>query len=230
MKHEPVLSPAEAARRRGVVTVDIISDVVCPWCYVGKRNLEAAVERSGRAVELHWRPFQLDPTIPPAGLDRHAYLMGKFGSLDKIDAIHTRLTDMGREIGIPFRFDAILRAPNTLDAHRVIRWAASSGHQNAVVEALFRAYFVEGHDIGNRAELVRIAAECGMDGTNVHRLLASGSDATDVREEIATAGRLGVSGVPFFILAGRYAVPGAQSAEVLAAAIAKAAEPPSAQP
>ncbi len=226
MKHEPVVSPAEAARRRGTVTIDVISDVVCPWCYVGKRRLEAAVATAGLQVELHWRPFQLDPTIPPAGLDRNAYLTGKFGSLDKVEAIHERLTETGSEVGIPFRFQAITRAPNTLDAHRVIRWAASDGRQDAVVEALFRAYFVEGRDIGDSKELVSIAGACGMDETTVHRLLASGTNAADVREEIATAGRLGVSGVPFFIFAGRYAVPGAQAPDVLAAAIAKAAEAP----
>ena len=226
MKHEPLVSPAEAARRRGVVSIDVISDVVCPWCYVGKRRLEAAVASAGLAVELHWRPFQLDPTIPPAGLDRTAYLTGKFGSLDKIDTIHRRLTETGLEVGLPFRFEAITRAPNTLDAHRVIRWAASDGVQDAVVEALFRAYFVEGQDIGDGKTLVRIAGSCRMDENRVHRLLASGTDLSEVREEIATAGRLGVSGVPFFIFAGRFAVPGAQNPDVLAAAISKAAEAP----
>lgn len=220
------VSPAEAARRAGIVAIDIISDVVCPWCYVGKRRLEAAIARSGRPVELHWRPFQLDPSIPPAGFDRQTYLKEKFGSMDKVSTIHDRLSETGREVGVPFRFDIITRSPNTLDAHRLIRWAASSGHQGAVVEALFRAYFVEGRDLGSASELVRIAAACGMDDTHVHRLLASGTDLAEVRDEIATASRLGVTGVPFFIFAGRYAVPGAQSADVFAAAISKAAEPP----
>jgi predicted DsbA family dithiol-disulfide isomerase len=226
MKHEPMVSPAETARRRGTVTVDVISDVVCPWCYVGKRRLEAAVAKAELPVELHWRPFQLDPTIPSTGLDRNAYLTGKFGSLDKVAAIHERLAETGRAVNIPFRFDAITRAPNTLDAHRLIRWASSGGRQDAVVEALFRAYFIEGRDIGDSKDLVRIAGSCGMDEITVHRLLASGADSADVQEEVATAGRLGVTGVPFFIFAGRYAVPGAQDADVLAAAIVKAKEAP----
>lgn len=219
------ISPAEAARRRGTVTIDVISDVVCPWCYVGKRRLEAAMAETELPVELHWRPFQLDATIPPAGLDREAYMTNKFGSAEKIAAIHARLADTGREVGIPFQFDRIKRSPNTLDAHRLIRWAASSGLQDQVVEALFSAYFTEGVDIGRAGELVRIAGRCGMDETNVHRMLASGTDLREVRDEIATAARLGVTGVPFFIFAGRYAVPGAQGADVLAAAIAKAGDP-----
>ena len=216
------LPPAREALNSGVVTVDVVSDVVCPWCYVGKRRLEAAIGKSGEAVEVRWRPFQLDPTIPPMGLDRRTYLAGKFGDPAKLDAVHARLTATGAEIGIPFAFDRIARSPNTLDAHRLIRWSASAGRQGEIVEALFHGYFVEGLDIGDSKVLRDIAGRCGMDETLVHRLLASGSDNEDVRQEIATAVRLGVSGVPFFIFAGRYAVPGAQDADVLAAAIAKA--------
>jgi predicted DsbA family dithiol-disulfide isomerase len=218
------LTPAREALSRGIVTIDVISDVVCPWCYVGKRRLEAAISQSGQTVEVHWRPFQLDPTIPAGGLDREAYLTGKFGSMKKVAAIHDQLTTIGAEVDIPFAFERITRSPNTLDAHRIIRWSASSNVQGAVVEALFRAYFVEGRDIGNRGVLAEIAAASGMDAAIVARLFAAGSDERDVREEIATAVRLGVSGVPFFILAGRYAVPGAQSPDVLAAAITKASE------
>lgn len=217
-------SPAEAALARGVVTIDVVSDVVCPWCYVGKRRLETAIAKAGGDVEIHWRPFQLDPTIPPTGLDRRESMIGKFGSAEKIDAIHQRLAETGRAVGIDFDFEAIRRSPNTLDAHRLIRWAASDDRQGSVVEALFHAYFVAGRDIGDARELVRIGGACGMDEALVHRLLASSSDVTEVRDEIATAARLGVSGVPFFIFAGRYAVPGAQDPAVLAAAIARARE------
>ena len=237
---DPAPSPARAALAHRVVSVDIVSDVVCPWCYLGKRRLEAAIRDAGTPVEIHWRPFQLDPTVPPTGLDRTAYMLGKFGDQAKIDAADARLTEAGAVLGLTFAFDRITRAPNTLDAHRLIRWAAAMaqsggagqpalagqpgmpGQQDAVVEALFRAYFTDGRDIGDRKVLVEIAAAEGLDPTLVHRLLASGADEADTREEIASAMRLGVTGVPFFIFAGRYAVPGAQEPRVLAGAIAKA--------
>ncbi|MDX7950999.1 DsbA family oxidoreductase [Lichenihabitans sp. Uapishka_5] len=219
---EPDPSPARAALDGGIVTIDVVSDVVCPWCYLGKRRLEAAVAMADGPVAIHWRPFQLDPTVPPTGLERQAYLQNKLGDQVKIDAIHDRLTETGAAVGIPFAFDRISRAPNTLDAHRLIRWAATTGRQEAVVEALFSAYFIEGQDIGDRKILVGLAGTAGLDATLVHRLLMSGTDEADTRAEIASAVRLGVSGVPFFIFAGKYAVPGAQDASVLAGAIAKA--------
>lgn len=217
-------SLAEAAPAAGVVTIDVVSDVVCPWCYLGKQRLEAAVAGAGVPVAIRWRPFQLDPTVPPTGLDRDAYMLGKFGDPAKIEAIHARLTEAGAAVGLAFAFDRIARAPNTLDAHRLIRWAATKDRQGKVVEALFRAYFAEGRDIGDRKVLVEIAAAHGLDATLVHRLLASGTDEADTRAEIASAVRLGVGGVPFFIFAGRYAIHGAQDAPVLAGAIAKARE------
>ena len=222
--------PAQAVLADDIVTIDVVSDVVCPWCYLGKRRLEAAVTAADVPVAIQWRPFQLDPTVPPAGLDRRAYMLGKFGDQSRIDAAHARLAEAGATVGLDFRFDRITRAPNTLDAHRLIRWAASTGdpaataRQGDVVEALFRAYFVEGRDIDDRKLLVEIGAAHGLDATLVHRLLASGTDEADTRAEIASAVRLGVTGVPFFIFAGRYGVPGAQDAAVLAAAIAKARE------
>ena len=231
---DPAPSPARSALDRGIVSIDVVSDVVCPWCYLGKRRLEAAIREAGTPVELHWRPFQLDPTVPPTGLDRTAYMLGKFGDQRKIDAAHARLTEAGEALGLTFAFDRITRAPNTLNAHRLIRWAAAmeqtamagqpavAGQQDAVVEALFHAYFTQGRDIGDRKVLVEIAAAAGLDATLVHRLLASGADEAETREEIASAVRLGVTGVPFFIFAGRYAVPGAQEPRVLAGAIAKA--------
>jgi predicted DsbA family dithiol-disulfide isomerase len=204
------------------LSIDVVSDVVCPWCYMGKRRLQAALDlRPGVAVEINWRPFQLDPTIPPEGIDRHLYMTRKFGP-EKVAEIHGRLEGMGREIGIPFAFDRITRSPNTLDAHRLIRWAQGTGRQSDLVEALFSAYFVEGRDIGDRDLLVEIAGAHGLDPALIRRHLDDGTHVGDVREEIATAVRMGVSGVPFFIFAGRFAVPGAQSSEVLAAAIDKA--------
>jgi predicted DsbA family dithiol-disulfide isomerase len=205
------------------LTIDIVSDVVCPWCYIGKRNLEAALATlPAENVEIRWRPYQLDPTIPPEGIARRAYLERKFGA--RVDEIYTRVAAAGRDAGLDFAFDRIERSPNTLDAHRLIRWAQSAGKQNEVVERLFRRFFIDGRDIGEHAILIETAGEAGMDPDLVARLLEGEADKESVREEIATAQRLGVTGVPFFIFAGRFGLPGAQPAEVLAGAIKKAAE------
>ena len=140
------------------MTIDIVSDAVCPWCYVGKRRLEAALAGSGDAnVAVQWRPFQLDPTIPSEGLDRQAYMRAKFRDDARLAEVHQRLKALGAEVGIKFDFAAIKRSPNTLDAHRLIRWAGEAGVQDAVVERLFSAYFERGEDIGDRDVLARIA-------------------------------------------------------------------------
>ncbi|GAC1335102.1 MAG: DsbA family protein [Beijerinckiaceae bacterium] len=205
------------------LTIDIVSDVVCPWCYIGKRNLEAALAASpGANVEIRWRPYQLDATIPPDGIARRTYLERKFGA--RVDEIYTRVAEAGRQAGIDFAFDRIERSPNTLDAHRLIRWSQSAGKQNEMVERLFRDFFIEGRDIGDHAILTEAAASIGMDAQLVGRLLAGPDDIETVRQEIATAQRLGVTGVPFFIMAGRFGLPGAQPAEILADAINKAAK------
>jgi predicted DsbA family dithiol-disulfide isomerase len=207
------------------VVIDIVSDVVCPWCYVGKRRLETALrERPDVDVVVRWHPFQLDPTIPPEGLDRRAYMAKKFGSQEKVDAIHARLTEAGRAENLVFAFDRITRSVNTLDAHRLLHWAGQAGVQDAVKEALFRAYFSEGRDIGDHAVLAAIAGEAGLDHDAVAGRLASDADVDTVRGEIETAVRIGVSGVPFFIFAQSFAVSGAQAADVLAAAIDRARE------
>ena len=209
--------------KSGPLTIDIVSDVVCPWCYIGKRNLEAALAaRPVGDVEIRWRPYQLDATIPPEGIARRTYLERKFGT--RVDEIYGRVAAAGHEAGIDFAFDRIERSPNTLDAHRLIRWAQSAGRQNDIVEELFRSFFIEGRDIGDHAVLTETAAAAGMDAQVVQRLLPGDADKESVREEIATAQRLGVTGVPFFIFAGRFGLPGAQPAEVLADAISKAAE------
>ena len=209
--------------KSGPLTIDIVSDVVCPWCYIGKRNLEAALAaRPVGDVEIRWRPYQLDATIPPEGIARRTYLERKFGT--RVDEIYVRVAAAGHEAGIDFAFDRIERSPNTLDAHRLIRWAQSAGRQNDIVEELFRSFFIEGRDIGDHAVLTKTAAAAGMDAQVVQRLLPGDADKESVREEIATAQRLGVTGVPFFIFAGRFGLPGAQPAEVLADAMSKAAE------
>jgi predicted DsbA family dithiol-disulfide isomerase len=204
------------------LTIDVVSDVVCPWCYLGEKRLEAALAEEPQPVALRWRPYQLDPTIPPGGLDRADYMERKFGKSGRLQSVHDNLTRLGAEFGIPFAFDKIKRSPNTLDAHRLIRWAASAGSQGTIVDRLFKAYFVEGRDIGDRAVLIDIARECGLDADLVEKLLADGADADLVRQEIEQAQAMGVSGVPFFIFAGRLGVPGAQEPSALRRAMAQA--------
>jgi predicted DsbA family dithiol-disulfide isomerase len=204
------------------LTIDVVSDVVCPWCYLGEKRLEAALAEEPQPVALRWRPYQLDPTIPPGGLDRADYMERKFGKSGRLQSVHDNLTRLGAEFGIPFAFDKIKRSPNTLDAHRLIRWAASAGSQGTIVDRLFKAYFVEGRDIGDRAVLIDIARECGLDADLVEKLLADGADVDLVRQEIEQAQAMGVSGVPFFIFAGRLGVPGAQEPSVLRRAMAEA--------
>ena len=205
-----------------ILTIDNVSDVVCPWCYLGEKRLEAALQDEGGAVQVRWRPYQLDPTIPEGGLDRAAYMEKKFGKSGRLQSVHENLTRLGAEFGLPFAFDKIKRSPNTLDAHRLIRWAASAGVQAEVVDRLFKAYFVEGRDIGDRAVLVEVAGECGLDANLIEKLLADGADADLVRQEIEQAQAMGVSGVPFFIFGGRLGVPGAQEPSVLRQAMAQA--------
>jgi predicted DsbA family dithiol-disulfide isomerase len=205
-----------------VLTIDIVSDVVCPWCYVGEKRLEAALADEAGPVVVRWRPYQLDPTIPEAGLDRAEYMAKKFGNSGRLQSVHDNLTRLGAELGLPFAFDKVKRSPNTLDAHRLIRWAASAGVQAEVVDRLFKAYFVEGRDIGDRKTLVEIAGECGLEAAQVEKALADGVDADVVREEIEQAQTMGVSGVPFFIFGGRVGVPGAVEPSVLRQAIAQA--------
>jgi predicted DsbA family dithiol-disulfide isomerase len=205
-----------------VLTIDIVSDVVCPWCYLGEKRLEVALAEAPQPVALRWRPYQLDPTIPAGGLDRAEYMAKKFGKSGRLQTVHDNLVRLGAEVGLPFAFDKIKRAPNTLDAHRLIRWANSAGSQGKVVDRLFKAYFVEGRDIGDRGVLIDIAGECGLDPKLVETLLAEGADADLVRDEIAEAQAIGVSGVPFFIFAGRLGVPGAQEPSMLVRAMAQA--------
>jgi len=214
-----------------VVAVDVVSDVMCPWCYIGKRRLEAAAAASPDiALEVRWRPFQLDATIPEGGMDRRLYLERKFGGPEVVERVYAPVRAAGEAESIPFAFDRIRRSPNTLNAHRLIRWAGQAGLQDEMVERLFRLYFLEGGDLTDMAVLARAATEAGMERALVERLLAGEADIAEVRAEIDEAQRMGVTGVPTFIIAGRYAVVGAQPAEVLSGAIARArAEEPAAQ-
>ena len=208
---------------QSTVTIDVVSDVMCPWCYIGKRRLEkAAAARPEIGLDVRWRPFQLDHTIPPEGMDRRIYLERKFGGPEVIERVYAPVRAAGEAEAIPFAFDRIRRSPNTLNAHRLIRWAGEAGLQDAMVERLFRLYFIEGGDLTDSAVLAQAASEAGMERAAVERLLAGEADVAEVRGEIEAAQRMGITGVPTFIVAGRYAVVGAQPAEVLSDAIAKA--------
>ncbi|UCI05733.1 DsbA family oxidoreductase [Mesorhizobium sp. B1-1-8] len=209
------------------ITVDVVSDVVCPWCFIGQKRLDKAIAAASDVdVHVRWRPFQLDPTIPPKGMDRREYMLGKFGSEERIRQIHARIEPLGEAEGIGFAFGAIKVAPNTLDAHRVIRWAGAAGEdvQNRLVRRLFQLNFEEGADLGDHVVLVEAAREAGMDATVVETLLPTDADVDAVRTEIATASRMGITGVPCFLLEGKYAVMGAQDADTLADAIRQVAQ------
>ncbi|TIX02233.1 MAG: DsbA family protein [Mesorhizobium sp.] len=208
------------------ITVDVVSDVVCPWCFIGQKRLDKAISAVGDIdVHVRWRPFQLDPTIPPEGKDRHEYMLAKFGSDERIREIHARIEPLGEAEDISFAFDAIKVAPNTLDAHRLIRWAGAAGEavQNRLVRRLFQLNFEEGANIGDHAVLVEAARDAGMDASVVETLLPTEADLEAVRTEIATASRMGITGVPCFLLEGKYAVMGAQDADTLADAIRQVA-------
>ncbi|AZO14798.1 MULTISPECIES: DsbA family protein [unclassified Mesorhizobium] len=208
------------------ITVDVVSDVVCPWCFIGQKRLDKAIAAASDVdVRVSWRPFQLDPTIPPGGMDRRQYMLGKFGSEERIQQIHARIEPLGEAEGIHFAFGAIKVAANTLDAHRVIRWAGAAGEdvQNRLVRRLFQLNFEEGANIGDNAVLVKAAGEAGMDASVVETLLPTDADVEAVRNEIATASRMGITGVPCFLLEGKYAVMGAQDADTLADAIRQVA-------
>lgn len=208
------------------IVVDVVSDVVCPWCFIGQRRLDKALAAVPEVnVEVRWRPFQLDPTIPQQGRDRKEYMLAKFGSEEKLREIHARIQPLGAAEDIDFDFDAIKVSPNTLDAHRVIRWAATFGGdvQNRLARRLFQLYFEEGKNVGDHAVLIEAAGEAGMDAPVVTALLATDKDRDAVANEVATASRMGITGVPCFLLESRYAVMGAQETATLADAIRQVA-------
>ena len=208
------------------IAIDVVSDVVCPWCFIGQKRLEKAVEAvPDLDVTIRWRPYQLDPTIPPEGKDRRQYMLAKFGSEQRIREIHARIEPLGMAEGIAFDFEAIKISPNTLDAHRLIRWAANDGSdvQNRLVQALFSAFFEQGRNVGERAVLVETARSAGMDGAVVEAMLAAEADRAEVVAEIETASRMGITGVPCFLLERRYALMGAQESATLADAIRQVA-------
>lgn len=214
------------------IKIDIVSDTVCPWCYVGKRRLEQALaQRPDISVEITWRPFQLNPEMPKEGRDRTEHYREKFGSDERIKELTGSLDAVGQDVGLDFAFDRITMAPNTLSSHRLLRWsttAKDSGAQDRISEALFRAYFMDGRDIGDHAVLAEIAGEAGMDPALVRELLDQGRDEDLVRAEIQSSVKMGVKGVPCFIFDQKYVVSGAQDSgtfvEMLDALLLEAAE------
>jgi len=200
-----------------MIHIDVISDTVCPWCYIGKRRLDRAIAaRPDISFEVEWRPFQLNPDMPAAGMDRQQYLSLKFGGSERARNIYHSVAQAAAEEGLYLRLDAIDRQPNTFDSHRLIRWSASAGVQDRVVEGLFRRYFEDGADIGDRAVLLDVAVAAGMDGELVQALFERDADRDLVMAEEGVARRMGIAGVPCFIVERKYAVSGAQEPSVLA--------------
>jgi predicted DsbA family dithiol-disulfide isomerase len=209
-----------------MIRLDILSDPVCPWCYIGKSNLDRALEQHpDHPFTVEWHPFQLNPDMPAAGMDRATYLEAKFGGRAKAVEVYARVEAAARDAGLEIDFARIPRIPNTLDAHRLIHWAGLEGRQTPVVSALFRAYWREGQDIGDPQVLTTIAAEAGLDPALVARLLASDADRSDISARDAHARARGVSGVPTFILANQYVLTGAQPPAVWGQVIAELANP-----
>ena len=201
------------------ITIDVVSDVVCPWCYLGRQRLEKAIDnvKDELAVAVTFRPYQLNPDMPPEGVDHKKHLAEKLGGADAVERAHEMLAGLGAEDGIRFDFPAVKISPNTLDAHRLLRWAMIEGPQvqSSVALALFKAYFEEGRNVGDRAVLLDVAEKAGMDRAVVTALFSAGADVDAVKEEIGMARDMGVTGVPCFIIDNKYAVMGAQSVDVL---------------
>jgi predicted DsbA family dithiol-disulfide isomerase len=205
-----------------MVTVDVYSDVICPWCFVGKRRMEKGL--AGQAVTVRWRPFELNPDMPREGVDRRAYRVKKFGSWERSLELDAQVGRAFAGEGLAFNPEKMARTPNTFDAHRIIWLAGERGVQDAAVEALFRAYFTDGRDLSDRATLAAVAVGGGLDAKEVDELLAGDRGAADVRRWEQTGQRLGISGVPFFVINEKVAVSGAQPPEMFRAAIEQTAE------
>ena len=203
------------------IKLDIMSDPICPWCYIGKAHLDRALESEpNHPFAIEWHPFQLNPDMPADGMDRRAYLEGKFGGKEGAVRAYAPVVEHAEKAGLKINFEAMQRTPNTLNAHRLIHWAGIEGRQTAAVSALFKAYFVEARDIGDAEVLADIADSIEMDAAVVTRLLKSDVDAQDIRDRDAHSRKMGVNSVPTFIIANAHAVPGAQPPELWAQVIA----------
>jgi predicted DsbA family dithiol-disulfide isomerase len=201
--------------------IQVVSDVVCPWCYIGKRRLERALDLLGRKdIQPHWTAFQLNPSAPPGGWNRREYRIAKFGSAEVSARLEARVLEAGAREGIEFRFDRIEKTPNTFDAHRLIWLGGREARQDAIVEALFRAYFIDGRNIGDRAVLRNVADEAGLERESVSALFAGNLGTDEVTRDETEARAHGVSVVPTFFVNGEALTSGAQPPELLAAALA----------
>jgi predicted DsbA family dithiol-disulfide isomerase len=206
-----VLAPPKA--RLGI---EIVHDLVCPWCFLGARRLMRTLRRRPDLLfDVTWRPFLLNPDMPRGGMARPDYVIRKFGGEERARRLYATITEIGRAEGILFRFDRIRRTPSSIDAHRLVRLASRYGQADVMADALFSAHFTDGFDIGDPALLVAIASACGLDRASVARFLASTEDVDAVHAENLRAHRLGINGVPCFIISGRHAIAGAQEPEVI---------------
>jgi len=198
-----------------MIALHVFSDPVCPWCYIGKANLDRALEsRPGHPFVIDWHPFQLNPDMPREGADRRGYLEAKFGGKAQAVRAYAQVVEAATKAGVEINLERMERQPNTLDAHRLIHWAGIEGRQNAVVSALFRAYFRDGRDIGRADTLVEIASGAGLDQTVIAQLLQGPTDADDLLARDADARRKGVRAVPTFVIAGQHVIEGAQPVEL----------------
>ncbi len=206
-----ILAPPKA--RLGI---EIVHDLVCPWCYLGVRRLMRTLHRRPDLLfDLTWRPFLLNPDMPRAGMARPDYVIRKFGGEDRARRLYASIAEIGRSEGILFRFDRIRRTPSSVDAHRLVRYAGRFGRAEGMVEALFSAHFTDGLDIGDHQLLVAIASACGLDPTSAHRFLRSDDEVDSIHADNLRAHRLGINGVPCFVISGRHAIAGAQEPEVI---------------
>jgi len=215
--------------------IDVISDVVCPWCFIGKRNLERALEtwdakHPDETPTVRWHAFQLNPQLPDSGVPRKQYLENKFGGPERAKEIYARVSAAGKRAGIEFAFDAIQVQPNTIDAHRLMHYAGEHGGQDEMAETIFHRYFVEGANLADKETLADIAQQAGMNRDEVAAYLASDADRTLIEEQDRRARAIGVEGVPFFIFNQRLALSGAQPPEVIVEAMEKAREEVAATP
>ncbi len=195
--------------------LDIISDPICPWCYIGKAYLDRALAaRPDHPFTIEWHPYQLNPEMPASGMDRREYLETKFGGQEGAIKVYSEIAERAVEAGLEIDFGAIKRTPNTINAHRLIHWSGIEGRQAFVVAALFKAYFVEGRDIGADGVLCNIAESAGMDADMIERLLATDADLEDIRARDAHSREMGVRGVPTFVIANQHVLTGAQPADL----------------
>ena len=196
--------------------IEVVYDLVCPWCYLGVRRLFRTMRRRPDLLfDLCWRPFLLNPDMPRAGMARSDYVIRKFGGEDRARRLYASITEIGAAEGVEFRFDRIRRTPSSVDAHRLVRWAALEGRSNEVAESLFAAHFADGYDIGDHAVLRAIAASTGLDPGAAGHFLRGDDDVDAVHADNLRAHRLGINGVPCFVVAGRHAIAGAQEPEVI---------------